>query len=192
MKYTSDSAEDVNSSMNNNVRKEIKQKIKSSTIEYRKEASEIITEKLFALDEYKNAKTIFVYNSVFEEVDTSLIIKNALRQGKIVCLPRVNGDNMNAVRIDESTKYELSVYNIGEPVSGDIIDKIDLSIIPLVAFDEQKHRLGHGKGYYDRFLSTHDCIKIALAFSIQKTSYIEISKSDVDMDMIITEKEVCK
>lgn len=192
MKYTSDSAEDVNSSMKNNVRKEIKQKIESSSIEYRKKSSEIIAEKLFALDEYRKAKVVFVYNSVSTEVDTSSIIRKALSDGKIVCLPRVNGENMNAVIIDQNTEYAESCFGIAEPTTGKIVDKIDLSIIPLVAFDEQKHRLGHGKGYYDRFLTTHKGIKIALAFSIQKVSCIEISKSDVNMDMIITEKEVYK
>lgn len=192
MKYTSGSAEDVNSSMKNNVRKEIKQKIESSSIEYRKKSSEIIAEKLFALDEYKNAKVVFVYNSVSTEVDTSSIIRKALSDGKIVCLPRVNGENMNAVIIDKNTEYAKSCFGIAEPTTGKTVDKIDLAIIPLVAFDNQKHRLGHGKGYYDRFLTTHESIKIALAFSIQKVSRIEISKSDVNMDMIITEKEVYK
>ena len=67
----------------------------------------------------------------------------------------------------------------------------DLIIVPLLAFDKLKNRIGYGKGYYDRFLKKNKSIlTIGVAFSFQKSNKIEISKFDVKLNYILTEKGI--
>ncbi|MFH1540881.1 MAG: 5-formyltetrahydrofolate cyclo-ligase [Elusimicrobiota bacterium] len=65
-------------------------------------------------------------------------------------------------------------------------------IVPGVAYDEKCNRLGFGKGYFDRFLKTKKVMKIGLAHSFQIVKKISVSKNDIPMDFVITEKDIFK
>ena len=69
----------------------------------------------------------------------------------------------------------------------------DVIIVPLLAFDKEKFRLGYGKGYYDRYLNKYkkDTMTVGVAFSFQKHNKLPINKNDVKMDFILTEKGIC-
>ena len=69
-------------------------------------------------------------------------------------------------------------------------NNIDVIIVPLVGFDANKNRLGHGGGYYDRYLVGYKGLKIGVGFSIQKLDSIETTKNDIPMDIIISENEI--
>ena len=93
------------------------------------------------------------------------------------------------------TKYnptdELVVANFGikEPVGASPVDVVpDIVIVPMVAYDDNKNRLGHGKGYYDKYLADKNIYKIGLCFSRYGIPNIECDEHDVPMDMIITEE----
>ncbi|NCA67119.1 MAG: 5-formyltetrahydrofolate cyclo-ligase, partial [Clostridia bacterium] len=120
------------------------------------------------------------------------IIRCALNEGKTVCIPKVNGEHMQAFVIDRATVYSKNGWGIDEPVTDVVFPakNIELSIIPLVGFDRRLNRLGRGKGFYDKFLSGLPCKKIALAYSIQEEESIVIEELDVRVDKIITEKEI--
>lgn len=178
--------------MKSSIRKEINEKIALSSEEYRREASEIIQDRFLNSVEYANSKSIFVYISTKNEVETRKIIEKAFSDGKIVSVPKIYDNDMQAIEIEKTSEYNVNKYGILEPVVGKIVRNIDLCVVPLVAFDRSLRRLGRGKGYYDRYLSVGNYLKVALAFSIQKTEFVEVEKSDVDMDIIITEKEVYK
>ena len=71
----------------------------------------------------------------------------------------------------------------------------DIIIVPLLAFDKEKYRLGYGKGYYDRYLNKYikqykDTMTVGVAFSFQKHNKLPINKNDVKMDFILTEKGI--
>ena len=66
---------------------------------------------------------------------------------------------------------------------------MDLIIVPGVAFDRENNRLGYGKGYYDRFLTSKDILKIGLAFSEQIVDFLECDNYDIPMDIIISDKK---
>ena len=91
--------------------------------------------------------------------------------------------------MDENTVFKKSHYGILEPVNAKIIDKneIDMIIVPMVAFDAQRHRMGHGKGYYDRYLKDYQGMKIGVAFECQKFPQLDVYPHDIPMDLIISE-----
>ena len=69
-------------------------------------------------------------------------------------------------------------------------------LVPLLAFDKDKFRLGYGKGFYDRYLNKYikqykDIMTVGVAFSFQKHNKLPINKNDVKMDFILTEKGIC-
>lgn len=145
------------------------------------------------MDEYKNAKSIFVYLSFENEVNTAAIVSDALMKGKAVYVPAVEGKNMYAVKINAETEYKNDCFGIRTPLNGEPYDgEIDVALVPLVGFDRMKHRLGRGRGYYDRYLFGKNIVKIALAFSAQEIEKAETDEKDVLMDYIVTEEEICE
>ncbi len=158
----------------------------------RQELSKVIIDRLTALSEYKNAKNLLCYASFASEVETTDLMAEILADGKKLYLPKceVETHEMQAVRVTDLSSLEKGAYGIAEPVGeGEEPKKIDLVIVPLVAFDRSLARLGYGGGYYDRFLPKTDAIRIAIAFSEQECEKIPLDETDIRMDIIITEKE---
>ena len=151
------------------------------TYEQYKEYSKVICEKVQRFITDKNV--IMVYNAIDNEVDLSYLNTN----GKTVVYPRCVGENLIAVNPNGFFKGS---FNIDEPIGEEFKNKIDAVLVPMCAFDENLNRLGFGKGYYDRFLNSRDCLKIGVAFSCQKTENILRKETDVIMDIIVTEKEI--
>lgn len=133
--------------------------------------------------------TIAIYQSFSSEVKL-----DALHLVQIA-LPVVDEDcKMHFVACDETTSYQKNKYGILEPQSDLIVDpqSIDVMVIPLVAFDRNKQRIGYGKGYYDRYLPHTSCLKIGVAFACQEVDEVETDAYDQSLDMIITELECIK
>ena len=85
----------------------------------------------------------------------------------------------------------VNKYGIPEPKKTHIVYP-DVVLIPMVAFDKKKNRLGYGGGYYDRYISSlednYRIIKIGIGFSFQKINNLPTNKYDKKLDFIITEK----
>lgn len=172
-------------------KKELRQKIKDRKLdeEYIDTSSLIIEDKVLNSIDYKKARDIFIYLSTNNEVSTSRIIKHALNDSKRVYVPYCEKENMKAILINKDSEFRINKYGILEPLNTQIEAKqIDLAIIPCSSANKSLRRLGHGKGYYDKFLSKHNCKKIVLCFSKQVEEYIPMDKYDIYMDEIITEK----
>ena len=174
---------------------ELRQKIKNLTEnlsrEYIKYSSEKIYSEFINSDDYKKSHTINIYISTDREVDTHLIIKKALSDGKTVLVPRCeNKTEMNAVEIKSLDNLVLSKFGIYEPKK-DIpaYDKseIDLCVIPCVSASKDGKRLGHGAGYYDRFLAGLDTKLICLCFKKLMSDDIQMNDYDICMDKVISE-----
>ncbi len=153
--------------------------------------SKLITEKLLSLPEYQAADSVFVYLSTIYEADTNAIIADALQKEKAVYVPVIY-EKMYAVRIDKQSKFIMGKFGIRVPEYFQLDEQaaIELAIIPLVAFDNNKNRLGHGKGYYDYYLADFKGKKIALAFEAQCFSNIPVQSYDIIMDKIVTEDRI--
>lgn len=168
-------------------RVEVRDKVKE--LPNKPELSQIIMKNVMALEEYKYAKNIMVYLALPDEVDTGLLLKDALLNKDTVAVP-VTREDIHLVVIDKNTKFVKGQFDVLEPESGLEITDTELAIIPMVAYDREGNRLGHGKGYYDRFLLGKKCFKIGVAFSVQGFEKLSISPTDIKMDMIVTEEGV--
>lgn len=129
------------------------------------------------------------------EVDTQVLIRRALAEGKRVCVPVIEPENaeLGLVEIDSLDNLQPGCFGILEPSSGvrhpfDSLDW-DLAVVPGIAFDRRGHRIGFGKGYYDKLLAVKDSPKVGLAFGFQVVEPFETLAHDVTMDLIITENE---
>ncbi len=106
-------------------------------------------------------------------------------------LPRVNGVNLDILPYDRS-RLELGAFHIEEPVGDELTDpaEIELIVVPAVAYDRRGNRLGRGKGFYDRLLSTTKATKIGVGYDFQLVDEIDVEPHDIPMDMVITQTEV--
>jgi 5-formyltetrahydrofolate cyclo-ligase len=136
-------------------------------------------------NEYRN---FFIYKSFNNEVDTSRLIEHFLSQNKMVAYPVTQGDNMLA-GIDKSNEKTFSKFGTEEPTEYIEMEKIDVCFLPLLAFDKNKNRLGYGKGYYDRFLKDFTGITIGLCYDSLVVESVPREKTDMPVDILITEKE---
>jgi len=168
----------------------IRTDILSKNIISKKEKSEAIHKSLLDTEEYKDAKTVMFYVSTKNEVETHLMIKEALRH-KSVLVPKVSGEEIVPIEIKDFSELIPGAHDILEPMGGNVFQgKIDLVIVPGVAFDQDKHRLGYGHGYYDKFLAQTDAITIGLAFEENMVEKLPREPHDINVDKVITDKKI--
>lgn len=146
----------------------------------------IIFSNILSLKGFLDYEDYFVYMSYKSEVSTCELIKYLLSTGKTVFVPKVFGEEMQAVKY--SLPLKKNSFGIYEPEKNEFATKISVCVTPLAAADKNLNRVGYGKGYYDKFFEKHDCVKIGLCYSSQVFDEIEKEKNDVALDVLITEK----
>ena len=163
------------------------------SLDTRKQYDKEIFSKLINKDCYKDCKCIFIFVSYKSEIDTHSIIKKALEDKKVVCVPKVisKQEGMKAVQITDFNQLKPGCQGILEPVDFKCevdVKKIDLVIMPGVAFDLNGGRIGYGGGFYDRFLVDvrKEVPKVALAYDIQIVDKVPMNELDMRVDDIIT------
>lgn len=154
---------------------------------------EAFLERLLQDERYLNAKTIFCYLSVDKEPPTTPIITDALKRGKTVCAPVcISRGVMKARKFTgfdaiERDKYDIPVPQKGLPYIGE--GKIDFSVVPCVACGEDLTRIGHGAGFYDRFLAKTNCFSAALCHEETLFKTVPSDEFDLKMDAVITQEK---
>lgn len=173
------------------IRKQIFAARKACTDEQVRKDSLEITKRLTALHEFQEAEKILVYADYNHEVMTGFLIEEAWRAGKEVAVPKVVGKEMVFYKLENFSQLEPGYFGIPEPSKEEIVQwENALMIMPGVAFDRQKHRVGYGGGFYDRFLEKHpDLTRIAVAFSFQMLPEVPAEPTDICPQVIVTEKE---
>ncbi|MBQ4110135.1 MAG: 5-formyltetrahydrofolate cyclo-ligase [Clostridia bacterium] len=174
--------------MKNELRKKYREIRKNSD----KSADEIIFNKVISCDEVKNAENIFCYISVNDEVDTQKIIKYLFKAGKTVTVPLcVEKGKMIAVKINSFDDLKEGMYGIPEPKSHTEFEKtkLDLIIVPALAFDKEGYRLGYGGGYYDRFMADLTAFKLGICRSELYVEALPRDEFDIKADKVITERD---
>ena len=170
------------------LRKVMKEKRRNMSYESWLTDSHIIHQKVLTHPIYQKSKRIGIYVHLPFEVETQSLIEVMLKNHK-VCVPKVEGNDMNFYQIHSLNDLKEGHFHVLEPKSSQLIlpQDIDLMIIPMLAFDQTNHRLGYGKGYYDRYLS--NCFqgyKLGLAFAWQQVDDINHDEYDQSLDEIIT------
>lgn len=148
--------------------------------------ADAVFRKIELLSEFSDAKTVMVYWSLPDELPTQRFVEK-WKDLKIVLLPVVNGDNLILKQYKNCAELKIGLLGIGEPDSEKTYEgKVDLVIVPGVAFDRQKNRLGRGKGYYDRFLNKQSSYNIGVGFDFQLIDSVPVNPHDVKMEKVIT------
>lgn len=156
------------------------------------ELSEKIGKRLEENDLFRQASCIALYHAIPGEVQTAHLLEKWYLKKQIL-LPLVEGNNLCLLPYLGKESLQPGAFSILEPIKPKtpIVEKeIDLIIVPGVAFDRQCNRMGRGKGYYDRLLSTSKAPKIGICFSFQLLNSVPVESFDQKMDLIITENEV--
>ena len=177
------------------VRKQLRAITKALTREYKEQASASIARLVLESTEYKAAGSIFIYISMDGEPDTKDIIRQALSDGKAVYVPRCLSDGiMEAVKIDSFECLKPGHYGIPEPdaaLNSTDVSSFDsetaVAFVPCVGASRDGRRMGHGAGYYDRFLENRSMKKVMLVYAAQIMSEIPCDEHDIIMDRVITE-----
>lgn len=152
-----------------------------------------ILKKLYSHPLFKKSKTIFLYVSLPDEVSTFDIIKKYSGKKRLI-VPRVQGKHRLSLREIQNFKHlERRAFGILEPkthLPKVKPDKIELAIVPGIAFGKRGHRIGYGRGYMDRIFAKMKCPKIGLAYDFQIVDKIPDGPYDVPVDLVITEKKI--
>ena len=143
---------------------------------------------------FLEAETIFTYVSMKEEPDTGGIIETSWSMGKKVFVPRCilgKEHRMEAVEIASWEELSPGTMGIWEPkkaVEGRKERGFSLMLIPCVMADKRGGRLGHGAGYYDRFLASAEGVKLCLCYGALLYSKVPMEEKDIFMDYVLTEE----
>lgn len=150
-------------------------------------AAEEVFNRLEQTAAFLMADKVLMYHSLPDELSTHAFLKKWGGRKRFF-LPRVNGVNLDILPYDES-RLELGSFHIEEPTGTDTVDadEIELIVVPAVAYDRKGNRLGRGKGFYDRLLSTARATKIGVGYEFQLVDEIPIEAHDVPMDYVITQ-----
>ena len=144
------------------------------------------------LDICHDKKSVFIFISKDDEVETRLIIKELIVQGKTIIVP-ITEEKMGTLRLCEISSLEdLSVgaYGIYEPTEQKDFPKedIDIFLVPGTAFDKEGNRKGRGKGYFDRFLADVKGKKpiVGLCYKSQIVEKLKTNSWDIPVDRVIS------
>ena len=144
---------------------------------------------LFAQSEaYKNAKTIYGYLPYNQEVRTVPMLEQALKDGKKVAVPKVYGDEMKFLYLDDLTQVEKGYAAIPEPIADGPVadDDTALVLMPGLAFDPAGHRIGYGGGFYDKFLAAEpNHPTLALCYEFQMLPELHTEEHDIPVDTVL-------
>jgi 5-formyltetrahydrofolate cyclo-ligase len=158
--------------------------------------SSAIAERVLALPEIDDARTIMLFWSFGSEVDTSQMIERLIAEGRNVVLPRIESGEALPVTYRPGDPVSGTTFGAFEPSAGAVVDpeRLDAVVTPGVAFDRAGNRVGYGGGFYDRLLrrTRADTHTIAVAFAVQLVDVVPVGHQDRRVDIVVTEHEVIR
>lgn len=168
-----------------------KEALKTLSIHQKKMESNQLYQLLFETAAWQEAGTIAVTLSMPLELDTAPIIEAAWSANKKTVVPKIVHHQMIFVPFDDASNLQTGQLSIREPVTDSAVpeNKIDLVIVPGLAFTKNGARLGFGAGYYDRFLENYTGKTVALALSRQVKNALPIESHDQRIQEVLTIQE---
>ncbi|HVL49372.1 MAG TPA: 5-formyltetrahydrofolate cyclo-ligase [Candidatus Thermoplasmatota archaeon] len=153
------------------------------------------TKRLLGLSVMRPGATVGFYAARGSEMPTDGLLADALRRGVRVALPRVDRATgaLTFHAVADPAALRPGAFGIREPAStAPMPENLDAIVVPGVAFDPRGHRLGTGRGYFDRYLRDRPGLRIGLAFEAQIVEALPDEPHDEPMDLIVTEKRVLR
>ena len=170
------------------LRQEIREKKRRMTDAEINDRSQKLSELFLQSQAYRDAQTIYGYLPYNQEVRTVPMLEQALRDGKAVAVPKVYGDEMRFILINNLSLVEKGYAGIPEPIADGPVaqDPHALVLMPGLAFDPQGHRIGYGGGFYDRFLASEpEHPTLALCYDFQMLTHLETEEFDIPVDTVL-------
>ena len=138
---------------------------------------------------YQQAKSIYGYLPYNQEVRTVPMLRQAQLDGKRVAVPKVYGDTMKFLWLDDLARTVPGAYNIPEPVADTPVadDETALVLMPGLAFDPDGHRCGYGGGFYDKYLAAHrQHVTLALCYDFQMFAHLDVDDYDIPVQYVLS------
>ena len=170
------------------LRRRIREKKRAMTPEEIEERSRELGRQFAATEAYRKAKTIYGYMPYNQEVRTVPMLQRALDEGKRVAVPKVYGEEMRFIYLEDLTQVSKGYAGIPEPIADAPVaeDKQALVLMPGLAFDPQGHRIGYGGGFYDRFLAQEPHHPtLALCYEFQMQAHLDTEEFDIPVDTVL-------
>ncbi|MBQ6550662.1 MAG: 5-formyltetrahydrofolate cyclo-ligase [Lachnospiraceae bacterium] len=153
-----------------------------------------MTDRLFTLPAFADADSVFCFFGMAHEPDTKKILCEVLRRGKHLAMPRIEGKGlMTAREVTDLSSLRPGSFGIPEPSEEAPVvpaGELSLILVPGLAFTEAGFRLGHGGGFYDRYLPETQCPAIGLCPEQFITDELPIGAYDVRIPFVLTESRL--
>ncbi len=170
------------------LRRAIRERKRAMTEEEIVERSNALAEKFYNSPAYQAASTIYGYLPYNQEVRTVPMLQRALDEGKRVAVPKVYGEEMRFIYLEDLTQVSKGYAGIPEPIADAPVaeDQQALVLMPGLAFDPQGHRIGYGGGFYDRFLAQEPHHPtLALCYEFQMQAHLDTEEFDIPVDTVL-------
>ena len=170
------------------LRREIREKKRAMSEAEIQEKSRRLGELFVNSQLYRSAKTIYGYLPYNQEVRTVPMLERAMADGKRVAVPKVYGDEMRFIYLDDLSAVEKGYAGIPEPVADAPVadDETALVLMPGLAFDRDGHRIGYGGGFYDKFLAQEpNHPTLALCYDFQMLPELQTEEFDIPVDQVL-------
>jgi 5-formyltetrahydrofolate cyclo-ligase len=170
----------------------VRERLKTLTAAQRNAASAQAVELLRSQALWQTARSVLFYAPIAGEVDVWPLLATALAEGKTAALPRFDAaaNCYVACRIQNATTdVHSGQFGIREPAAHcaqDLLNRLDLILVPGLAFDLHGRRLGRGKGFYDQLLAVVRGVTCGVAFEQQLVSEIPVEPHDVRLEFLLT------
>lgn len=162
------------------------------TPEYKAKSDRAIARRLLAMPEYREAETVFCFVGTAHEIDTRPILERILADGKTLCVPLCTAPGvMEPRRLTALEQLVPGAFGILEPPADAPlvpVDAIDLAVLPCVTCNHAGQRVGHGGGYYDRFLSHYRGGTVLLCREQLIRQEIPVEPHDYPVPWVLTER----
>ena len=181
-------------SLNNaktSLRQQVRARLRALSVEQLRDDSQRVCERLFTLPVWRHARIVLLFAPLLDEPDIWPVVSAALKEGKEVSLPKIDsgGFGYDASPIKSLEDLSPGKFGILEPCDTTTtiaLNRLDLVLVPGVAFDPRGGRLGRGKGFYDRLLSAVNGLKCGVAFDEQIVDAVPVGPVDVRLNCILT------
>lgn len=176
------------------LRRQMRQALEKLPPQARRESDRTMFARFLALPQVERARTVFAFWGIPpREPETGLLVEELVQRGKRVVLPRMVGHGQMETRLycpdRPLVPAAFGILEPGEDCPLVTREEIDLVLVPGLCYDRRGYRLGFGGGYYDRWLTNYDGVRIGLCRQSLLRESLPVAPYDIPVDLVVTEEE---